>query len=220
MTTTLTDEAIQAAIVAPSPRRRSWLTLGLAALTVGMLAVVGFLLLQPSPPVFNGGIIEPATALPPLDVQRASGGRFSTDATRDRISLFFFGYTTCPDVCPMTLAQVTQVRRLLGPDAGALDVYFVSVDPARDTPERLAAYTRAFDPSIVGLTGTPSELARVMVPFGAIAERRDVPNSAVGYLVDHSATITLVDQQSRIRLIYPPQATPAEMAADIQQLLR
>jgi protein SCO1/2 len=217
---TLLDQTAPVDVVTGPARRRSRLMPALLALTAIVLGVAAFLALRPSQPVFNGGVIEPPTTLPAFDLQRAGGGRFTSGSTNGRLSLFFFGYTTCPDVCPMTLAQVTQVRRLLGPDGDRLDIYFVSVDPARDTPERLAAYTRAFDPSIVGLTGTPSEVTRAMAPFGAIAERRDVPNSAIGYLVDHSATISLVDQQSRIRLIYPPQATPAEIAADVQQLLR
>ncbi len=168
---------------------------------------------------FNGAELSPAQELPPLTLKRADGTLFTTADTAGRISLFFFGYTLCPDVCPMTLGQVAKVRRELGADAQYVDAYFVTVDPERDTPERLAQYTAGFDPAIIPLTGTAGELEQAMAAFGALAQKRLVPDSSVGYLMDHTATLYLVDPDRRIRLLYSYTMTPAQITADIRRLL-
>lgn len=168
---------------------------------------------------FNGAELSPAQELPALTLKRADGLPFTTADTAGRLSLFFFGYTLCPDVCPMTLGQVAKVRRELGADAQYVDAYFVTVDPERDTPERLAGYTAGFDPAIIPLTGAPEELERARAAFGALAQKRPVPDSAVGYLMDHTATLYLVDPDSRIRLLYSFTTTPGQIAADLRRLL-
>jgi protein SCO1/2 len=218
---TATSEPAPERLAAPAARRAAW-AFWLSALLIVALGVAAGLALArlwPAEPDFHGGVLSPPAELPYLDLQRAAGGRFSTADTRGRLSLFFFGYTTCPDVCPMALAEIAQVRRQLGERAGQVDVYFITVDPERDTPARLASYLANFDRGIVGLTGTPGELARARAAFGAVAQRREAPGSALGYLVDHSATLYLVDRQSRLRLVYPPQTAPADLAADIERLL-
>jgi protein SCO1/2 len=168
-----------------------------------------------------GGALTPPVELPGLALQRAGGGRFTTADTRGRLSLFFFGYTTCPDVCPLTLAYVAQVRRRLGGGAGAqrLDAYFVTVDPERDTAARLVEYVAHFDPAIVPLTGTPEELERARAAFGVVAEKRPLPGSAAGYAMDHTALVYLVDGEGRIRLVYPHGVPPDVIAADVRRLL-
>jgi protein SCO1/2 len=168
---------------------------------------------------FNGAELSPAQELPALTLKRADGMPFTTADTAGRISLFFFGYTLCPDVCPMTLGQVAKVRRELGADAQYVDIYFVTVDPERDTPERLAQYAARFDPAIIPLTGTPEELEQARSAFGALAQKRPVPDSAVGYLMDHTATLYLVDPDRRIRLLYSYTTAPGQTAADIRRLL-
>jgi protein SCO1/2 len=135
------------------------------------------------------------------------------------VSLFSFGYTWCPDVCPLTLAKMAEVRRTLGPIAEEVGFYFVTVDPERDTPERLGMYTAAFDRSIVGLTGTPAELERARQAFGVAAERREVPGSSIDYVVDHTALLFLVDAAGRVQLVYPHDSAPDAIAMDIARLL-
>jgi protein SCO1/2 len=103
----------------------------------------------------------------------------------------FFGYTFCPDVCPTTLFEMTGWLEKLGPDADNLGVYFVSVDPERDTQETLAEYLSAFDPRITGLTGTPEEVAEIVKGYRVYA--RKVPLDSGGYVMDHTATIYLID---------------------------
>lgn len=127
-----------------------------------------------------------------------------------KLVLLYFGYTSCPDICPTNLAIIALALRKL--DAEALDavqVLFVSVDPERDTPERLADYVRYFHPSILGLTGSPQALANAAQQFGAAYQRADAGDSAMGYLIDHSAYTYLVDQSGRLAEVLD-HATPAE----------
>lgn len=172
---------------------------------------------KPAP--FNGGVLTPPLRLPELTLQRADGQPLSTADLHGRTSLVFFGYTLCPDVCPLTLAQVAQVRQELGARAAHLDAYFVTVDPERDTPERLGEYLRHFDPAIVGLTGTAEELERAQRAFGMVAQKRVLAESAAGYFMDHTAAIFLVGPQADIRMLYPHNMPPREIVADLQRLL-
>jgi protein SCO1 len=168
----------------------------------------------PAPPL-NGAALEPAVALPALTLARSDGDVFTTSDTRGRLSLFFFGYTHCPDVCPLTLSELSQMRRALGDDAGRVDMYFVTLDPARDTPERVQAYVTNF-PGIVGLIGSDTQLASAQSTFNVVAERHDIGGG--GYLIDHTAAIFLVNAESQIQLVYPYGTSPDEVADDLHRL--
>jgi protein SCO1 len=167
----------------------------------------------------HGAVLQPPIQLQPFSLQRADGRPFSSLDTRGRTALFFFGYTFCPDVCPLTLVHVAQLRKQLGPQARHLDAYFVTVDPQRDTPQRLLEYTAKFDPAIVALTGGDDQLARVRDLFGVVAQRREVPGSAAGYFMDHSAGLYLADPEGRVRIVYPYGMAPEEIAADLKGML-
>ena len=209
---------------AVAPARPSARTGLLAVLLLGLAVVLGLLVVprlwapEPAPPAFKGGALTPPTALPPLTLQRADGRSFTTADTIGRTSFFVFGYTRCPDFCPLTLVQVAQLHRQLGADAANVDTYFVTVDPARDTPERLREYTANFDPTIVGLTGTPDQLTAAYAAFGVVAQRRDAPERPGDYFMDHTALSYLVDAGGRIRLVYPYPLEPADVAADVRAL--
>jgi protein SCO1/2 len=107
----------------------------------------------------------------------------------------FFGFTHCPDVCPTTLTQISQVLRQLGPEGADLRVFFVTVDPERDTPEVLRDYLSNFDRRIVGLWGTPDQIAAVAREYKAYYER--VPTSDGGYTMDHTAVVYLMNRRGR-----------------------
>lgn len=175
----------------------------IGALLPSILAPVACTAATEARSAYHGALLEQPVVLPAISLARAAGGRFETANTRGRLSLFFFGYTICPDVCPLTMANVARTRRLLGARAAGLDAYFVTVDPDRDTPVRLLEYAAHFDHGIAGLTGTPVELAGAHTAFGVVAEKRLVPGSAAAYLMDHTALVYLVDQESRIRLLSP-----------------
>jgi protein SCO1/2 len=170
-------------------------------------------------PPFRGGALEPAHPASDFALTASDGSMFRLREQRGRAVVLFFGYTFCPDVCPLTLSEMAQVRSRLGARAGRLRVVFITVDPERDTVERLRAYVGAFDRSFLGLTGSPEALARVRQAYGVVAEKRTVVGTRAAYLVDHSAFAYVVDPAGRLRLMFPFGTSIEDMAHDIGLLL-
>jgi protein SCO1/2 len=191
----------------------------LTVLAVGCAIPLPAPFVRPAP-ALNGALLTPPRPVPSLSLQRVDGRTFTPADFRGRLSLVFFGYTFCPDVCPMTLLEVAQVRRLLGPDASHLDAYFVTVDPTRDTPDRLRAFARGFDPAIEPLTGSMADLEHMRSAFGAVAERREAPGGGPVYFMDHTAALFLVDTTGAISLVYAYGTPPDQIADDIRQLVK
>ena len=144
---------------------------------------------------------------------RASQGGVLTD--KDMLGapyLIFFGFTHCPDVCPTALAQISEVLAAAGPEATSLKVLFVSVDPARDTPEILKSYLGSFDPRIIGLSGGEEETASVIKAFKAYAKK--VPLKDGDYTMDHSTLVYLMDKRGRFVGSLNLDRPPAEAAKE------
>ena len=147
------------------------------------------------------------------------------ELTQDRFtghwSFVFFGFTSCPDVCPATLMQLAQLHKAIAKDQ-QLNIkpmfFFVSVDPARDTPERLKQYTEFFHPKILGVTGTLDELAKVAGQYG-VAYRKVEQQSELGYAVDHSANVYLINRRGELVEILPHGTAPEELLARLRKLL-
>ena len=136
-----------------------------------------------------------------------------------KVVVVFFGFTQCPDVCPASMAELSEVKRLLGTDGNRLQAIFITVDPERDTPERLQAYMTTFDPTFLALRPAPAERARVASDFKIFYKKVDGKTSG-SYSVDHSAGSYIYDPQGRVRL-YNRYGSGAEMlAADIRLLLK
>jgi protein SCO1/2 len=137
---------------------------------------------------------------------------------KGKVTAVFFGYTQCPDVCPTTLAELAQVKKLLGPDGERLQAVFISVDPERDTPEVLKAYVTSFDPSFVALRGTPEQTAATAKDFKMFFAKSPgkTPES---YTVDHSTGTYLFDAQGQVRLFERYGAGAETLAADVKALL-
>ena len=146
------------------------------------------------------------------------GAEFRLSQHRGEIVVIFFGYTHCPDVCPLTLARLSQVRARLGPAAARVRGVFVTLDAERDTAGRVQAYTRAFDPTFVALTGSLRALAQVRDAYGVIAGRRAAVGSA-DYLVDHSAFVFVVDRAGQLRFMFTDGTSVDEMTQGIATLL-
>ena len=138
------------------------------------------------------------------DPPAPSGGEFTLDSTRGPVNLgdlegkvvmLFFGYTSCPDVCPLSLAKIGACLSSLGAeqaqDVGAL---FITLDPGRDTAERMHQYAEFFHPGIIGLTGSKDEIDELTARYGVTYERKPSPESALGYTISHSDTILLLDR--------------------------
>jgi len=169
---------------------------------------------------FRSGVLEPPRPAPDFTLRTPAGAEFRLARHRGDVVALTFGYTFCPDVCPTTLAELTQVRARLGAAARRLHVVFITVDPERDTPERVRAYTRAFDATVIGLLGTAEELARVRKAYGVTAQKRVVPGTSAAYLVDHSAFVYIIDPEGRLRLMFPFGTSIDDMTHDIELLLR
>ena len=155
---------------------------------------------------------------PDFELTSTDGERFRLSDQQGQIVLMFFGYTSCPDVCPTTLAEANQILRGLGEDADQVEFLFITVDPERDTAEVLDTYVTAFHPAITGLSGTPDELSAVRQDYGVFAEKEVLENSAAGYVVNHTARIFLVDAEGQLRLSYSFGTPPEDILADIRHL--
>lgn len=134
---------------------------------------------------FKGGLLIPPRPAPDFTLTAADGRPFRLQDQRGAVIALSFGYTFCPDVCPTTLAELVQVKKRLGEPGKKLRIVFITVDPERDTLERLREYTKAFSHGFAALTGPPERLAQVRKAYGVVAEKRVVPGTAATYLVDH-----------------------------------
>jgi protein SCO1/2 len=136
---------------------------------------------------------------------------------RGKVVTVFFGFTHCPDACPTTLAEMSQVMRELGPDADKVQVLLVTVDPERDTAQVLSQYVPAFHPSFLGLFGDAEATARTAKEFKIFYQKQ--PLKTGGYSVDHSAGTYILDREGRLRLFAPYGKGAAAILHDIRLLL-
>jgi len=138
---------------------------------------------------------------------------------RGKVVVLFFGYTQCPDVCPTTLAELSEVMRQLGPDADRVQVLFATIDPDRDTADLLAQYVPAFNPAFLGLHGDADAIARTAKEFRVFYQKQ--PERTPGsYTVDHSAGTFVFDPQGRLRVYVSYGQGPEVFVHDIRELLR
>ena len=138
---------------------------------------------------------------------------------RGKAVVVFFGYTHCPDVCPTTLADTAAALKSLGADAARVQVLFVTVDPERDTPQVLAQYVPAFNPSFLGLYGDAEATQRAAKEF-RVFYAKNASATPGAYTVDHSAQCFVFDPQGRLRLLVRPERIPQDLAADLRTLLK
>jgi protein SCO1/2 len=208
--------------------RRLWLVLpiGVVALLAG--AWLGSRLLVPDrapgpgPAALTAGTLLPQPrVLAPFSLTDTNGAPFTEASLKGRWTLLAFGYASCPDVCPLLLASFRDIHRQLAERQldGAARFVFVSVDPERDDLDRLRHYVTYFNPAFVGVTGPHPELQRLTGQLGVLYQRAAEGDSALGYLVDHTATLLLVDPKGRLAAIFsPPQDAPA-ISVDIAGLV-
>ena len=147
-------------------------------------------------------------------------GKPITDADlKGKPSLVFFGYTHCPDVCPTTLFDISEVMRALGPDADRAAALFISVDPDRDTPAVLKDYLSSFDPHVRAATGDQANLDKVEKEYRVYSRKRplDPKNPGGNYAMDHSSVIYLVGPDGKLVNYYDEAISPSDLAADLKQ---
>ena len=180
-----------------------------------LAAVAGYFLFRPQR--FHGQLIEPPYPVPSFTLQ-SSNGPVSLSDFKGKVVVLYFGYTSCPDVCPVTLATLHQALASLGSKANAVQVLFVSVDWKRDTTDVTANYVSHFDPSFTGLSGTQEQIDAVTKDLG-IFYLLNLPNQEGQYSVDHTASIRVLDHEGNLKLVWPDGLQPYEMAADLKALI-
>lgn len=137
----------------------------------------------------KSGVFNPPRQAPEFSLRGSDGGELRLSRYRGKVVALGFGYTFCPDVCPTTLVELAQARKKLGANAKDFQVIYVTVDPERDSAERLKTYLSAFDESFVGATGTPEQLASVRKSYGISIAKKPVEGNPSAYLVHHSSFV-------------------------------
>ena len=138
---------------------------------------------------------------------------------RGKPVLMFFGYTHCPDICPLAMGELKAVKKALGEQGDQVTYVMVSVDGTRDTPEVMKRYVETFDPMFIGLTGDELAVQSIGADYGVLFEKRKPEGTAATYLVDHTSSTYLFDAQGYWRMVFPFQTPPETIAADIRRLL-
>jgi protein SCO1/2 len=149
-----------------------------------------------------------------------SGTVVGSERFAGKFRLVTFGFTSCADVCPMTLMAVRQALDKVGANAGAIAPIFISVDHERDTPRRLGDYVKAFDRRLIGLTGPPEVLLRVAKGHRVFFEKKYINAAANAYVYDHSAQILIVTPDGRLASSVSTAGTPADVADRVVRALR
>ena len=176
--------------------KRAFAATCVAAFAVLLAALAGC---SPSSPKFQSSDITGSSFGHDFALTDFNGKARTLEDFRGKVVVMFFGYTHCPDVCPTTLAELAETMKRLGADADKVQVLFVTVDPARDTPELLAQYVPAFDKRFLGLRGDADALAKTASEYKVIYQKQ--PGTAPGsYSMDHSAGTYIYDPKGRLRL--------------------
>lgn len=168
---------------------------------------------------FNGTEYDDPQMAPDFVLQNVKGGEFRLSDRRGDYTMLYFGYTSCPDVCPATLAQAKRVFDGLGDEEKLVRLLFITVDPERDTPEVMANYISVFHPNIIGLTGDQETLVQVFEDYGIVAEKELLPDSAVGYVMNHTTRLFLVDHEGRLRMSWGFGTPPDDITQDLIYLM-
>ena len=168
---------------------------------------------------FKTGTLSPARDAPPLPLTDQHGQPFDLANLNGKVALLYFGYTACPDACPTTLSDWIEVKRLLGDEAEQVAFVMVTVDPERDTPDKLNQYLAFFDPSFIGLSGNPETIQNVEREYGIYAAREEFGDSAMGYLMNHTTSYLAIDRDGKLRLVISHGTEPEIVAEDLRHLI-
>lgn len=203
-----------------SSHRRLYRRIGLWLGLLGLLIAVGsWLVPWLRPYAYHGTVLQANSTVQDFSLDTSAGVPMRFSDFRGKYVLLYFGYTFCPDVCPLTLSDLKAAVDALGEDAEQVQVLFISVDPARDTVAQLASYLPHFDPSFLGMTGDSDTILRAATQFGIFYDTRKEAASAY-YTVDHTSMVIVVDPEGYSRLVFPYSITGAEMAEDLHHLMQ
>lgn len=168
----------------------------------------------------KSGVFDPPRPAPDFVLPASTGAEFKLDSLRGRLVVLGFGFTHCPDVCPVTLSILAQMRKQLGALADEVQVVYITVDPERDSVARLREYLALFDKTFIGVTGTAEQLSAVREAYGIMASRAENKDVEGGYVVHHSSYIYLIDRAGLLRALVPFGKTATDIAHDVRILLQ
>ena len=196
--------------------RTSQIILVISSFLAGLVLFVGAILFAAGN--FSSGNTGPSAIGGPFTLTDQDGKPITDAALKGRPALVFFGYTHCPDVCPTTLFDLSEVLRVLGPDAARTMAVFITVDPERDTPAVMKDYLSSFDPHLRGLTGDEKAITAVEKEYRVYAKK--VPTGKDGdYSMDHTALVYLMDKQGRFVAPFNLKRRPEESAAELRKYM-
>ena len=195
-----------------------WIVGSGVVIGLALALVIGWYLLDQNYR-YHGAVIEPPAQASDFTLTDQNGNPFRLSDQKGKSVLIFFGYTHCPDVCPITLSEYKKIKTMLGDKADQVRFVYVTVDPERDTVSQINSFLQNFDPSFVGLTSDRATLEPVWKAYGVYQQKQDA-GSAAGYLVDHSTRTYLIDQQGAWRINYPYGMEPEKIAQDLQHLMK
>ena len=186
-----------------------------------LIAIITAVLLFGKPDQFRGTYyVEPYPVAGEIDLARADGSVFKLSEQRGNVVLLFFGYTSCPDVCPTTLADMKLAIAALKPaESEQIKVVFITVDPERDTPQRAQEYVDHFSTSFIGLSGEVSALEKIWSDYGIFREVVQ-SESTTGNLVNHTARILLIDRNGNLRVSFPYDAPVEDIIHDLKLVIK
>ncbi|MGH8263491.1 MAG: SCO family protein [Steroidobacterales bacterium] len=164
----------------------------------------------------KAGVFSPPRLAPDFSLQGSNGNELKLSSYRGKVVVLAFGFTTCPDVCPITLATLAQARKKLGTAAQNVQVVYVTVDPERDDVARMRTYLASIDPTFIGGTGAAGRLEAVRKEYGIIATRKTVGTS---YLYGHSSFVYLIDGAGRMRALMPYGHSADDYVHDLRILM-
>lgn len=172
----------------------------------------------PTPPP-RGVALDPPRQMPDFTLTDVDNKPLKLSDLRGKAILIYFGYTHCPDVCPLSLADFRQVKKDLAELADQVNFVMITVDGSRDTPEVMRPYIQAFDPQFIGLTGSENEVRQIGVNYGVHFEKQKSAGTAAAYLVAHTSYSYFLDADGKWQMVFPFKTPPASVAADIRQFL-
>lgn len=185
-------------------------------LTFAGIILIGFIMVSTTE--IHGTLINPPKSAADFNLQ-SENGTVTLSNFNNKLLILYFGYTFCPDHCPLTLSKLKNGISKLNPDeASNVQVVMVSVDPERDGIKKISYYIHSFSPDFIGLTGTPAEIKDAAKKYG-IYYQKVKGNYAGGYLIDHTTSILVLDKQGRLCLIWPSNVEPDAIAGDLRLII-
>ena len=198
-------------------KKNLYVVLFIMAAAIALTVLVEFFFRRPYS--FHGTVITPPLPVTDFSLQTANNEKFRLSDQKGKIVLLFFGYTSCPDVCPTTLATFKQVYERLGDDAQKIKFVMITADPERDTPDKVAEYAARFNPEFIGLSGDITKREAIWKELGVFVEKQD-SGSAAGYLVSHTSSVYVLDQSGDLIMTFPYGTSATDMVNDLTQLLK